>query len=211
MRRSGVRVLVADDHPMFRMGLAVALRSLGFECVDEATDGQHVVELARGRAYDVVILDLRMPRLTGVDAARAITSVSLGARQPRVIMLSTFDEPAVVRAAAEAGASAFFGKETEPSELASAIDRLMSSEQATLLPAIELPALTEREMTVMDCLVRGDTVKQIARQLELSAETVKDHVARLYDKLGVNDRVGLVRAAREYGWLMLRELDVRSP
>lgn len=209
--RAELRILIADDHPMYRLGLAMALRSLGFGQVDEAIDGQHAADLAHGRAYDVVLLDLRMPRLNGVDAARRIVgSVPDGRPTPVIIMLSTFEEPAVVAAAAGAGATAFLGKETEPEHLARRIDELVGSEARRLQPPSDLPDLSPREFEVLRRLVTGATGKAIAAELGISPETVKHHVNRLYAKLGVSDRVSAVQAARKYGWVVLDEIQANG-
>jgi two-component system, NarL family, nitrate/nitrite response regulator NarL len=205
--RSKLRVLVADDHPMFRLGLALALRSLGFGQVDEAVDGRHAVELATGRRIDVVILDLRMPRLNGVDAARSISRADAHEHEaPVIVMLTTFDEPAVVAAAAEAGAVAFVGKEIEPEALARLLDDLLARRGSRMIATPELPHLTSREADVLRLLVSGMSVKEMAQTLGISPETIKVHLGRLYGKLGVNDRVAAIRAGRRLGWVVLDEI-----
>ncbi len=208
--RSEVRVLIADDHPMFRLGLAMALRSLGFNHVDEAVDGQHAVDLNRGRSYDVVLLDLRMPRLNGVEAARRIVA-SGGDRPPVVVMLSTFDEPAVISAAREAGVRAVLGKETEPAELAMRIDRFVAEPGGSEMdPTPPVPTLSIREEQVLRRLVAGASTKDIATDLDISIETVKDHLGRLYAKMDARDRISVVAAARRLGWILLDELSADS-
>lgn len=205
--RSKLYVLVADDHPMYRLGLAHALRSLGFGQVDEAVDGQHAVELAMGRRIDAVILDLWMPRLNGVDAARSISrSDASGHVAPVIVMLTTFDKPAVVAAAVEAGVVAFVGKETEPEALARLIDDLLERRGSRFIATPELPYLTPREAEVLRLLVAGVTAKEMAQVLGISPETVKDHLGSLYGKLGVNDRVAAIGAARRFGWVVLDEI-----
>lgn len=206
--RGDVQVLVADDHPLFRLGLGMALRSLGFGRVDEAVDGQHAVDLCRGRAYGVVLLDLRMPRRNGIDAAEAIAALPRPeGTAPVVIMLTTFDEPAIVRAAERVGVAAFMSKETEPEALATVIDRLLAGERSALLPRAAMPDLSTREQEVLVRLAEGDSVKGAADALGISPETVKDHVANVYAKLGVRDRVSAVREARRLGLLLLDELE----
>ena len=206
--RSAVQVLVADDHPLFRLGLSMALRSLGFGRVDEAVDGQHAVDLCRGRSYRVVVLDLRMPRRNGIEAAEAIRDMAHpGGQPPAVILLTTFDEPAIVRAAERAGVVAFMNKETEPEALAEAIDHLLDQERASLMPHTAVPDLSAREHEVLVLLANGDSVKGVAEALGISPETVKDHVSNVYAKLGVRDRVSAVREARRLGFLLLEELN----
>ena len=209
--RSKLYVLVADDHPMYRLGLAHALRSLGFGQVDEAVDGQHAVELAMGRRIDAVILDLWMPRLNGVDAARSISrSDASGHVAPVIVMLTTFDKPAVVAAAVEAGVVAFVGKETEPEALARLVDDLLERRGTTKIATPELPHLTPREADVLRHLVSGMSVKEMAQALGISPETVKVHLGRLYGKLEVNDRVAAIGAARRLGWAVLDEIDAAT-
>lgn len=205
--RADVHVLVADDHPLFRLGLGMALRSLGFGRVDEAVDGQHAIDLCRGRGYGVVLLDLRMPRVNGIDAAEAIAaSANASGAAPVVILLTTFDEPAIVRAAERVGVAAFMSKETEPEALAATIDRLLAGERASLMPRTSLPDLSAREQEVLVHLADGASVKGVAEALGISPETVKDHVSNAYAKLGVHDRVSAVREARRLGLLLLDEL-----
>jgi len=114
--RADVRLLVADDHPMFRYGLVLSLTQLGFGYVAEAADGQAAVEACVREAFDVVVLDLKMPRLNGFEAAKAILQgTSPKARRPKIIMLSTFDQPAVVAASASLGVDAFLAVGVLPS------------------------------------------------------------------------------------------------
>jgi len=207
VERGSVHVLVADDHPLFRLGLGMALRSLGFGRVDEAVDGHHAVELCRGRSYRVVLLDLRMPRLNGIEAAQAIIDMQRPSGEPPVvIMLTTFDEPAIVRAAQQAGVGAFMSKETEPEALAHAIDRLLAGEATPPTPRVTVPELSVREHDVLRHLAAGASVKDVAYVLGISPETVKDHVSNVYAKLGVRDRVSAVREARALGMLLLDEI-----
>ena len=121
-------------------------------------------------------------------------------------MLTTYDEPAVVSSAAAAGASAFLSKETEPKVIAAVIDRLLTEAARSLVPSVDLPQLSPRELEVLDLVVKGASSKEIAVELGISTETVKDHVSRVYSKLGVSDRVGAVNAARRIGWTFLGEM-----
>ena len=205
--RNSVRVLVADDHPLFRLGLAAALRELGFGAVDEAEDGQHACDVARGRDYDVIVLDVRMPRMNGVEAARQIiTSCEARQRSPAIVMLSTFDEPAVVRAARSAGARAFLGKEVQPAILARTIDELLARPGSAFRePDVPLPLLSARETQVLSLISCGSTNREVATSLGVSPETIKDHVASLFRKLDVNDRVSAVNEARRLGLLAINE------
>lgn len=208
--RSLTRVLVADDHPMYRLGLAMALRALGFGSVDEAENGHDAVRRATSDPYDVVLLDLQMPGRSGIDAAQAIVEWADAAHEtaPVIIMLTTFHEPVIVRCAVSAGVKAFLGKETEPGQLATTIDDLLSGRRATIVPSSEVPPLSDRELDVLRMLARGESAKSIAKLLSLSPETVKDHIASVYAKLDVRDRVSAVVKARQIGWLVLDEIEL---
>lgn len=206
--RATLSILVADDHPMFRLGLRLGLRDLGYGRVDEAVDGRHALDLMRGRQYDVLILDLMMPNVNGVQVARSLQRANGGARSsPVIVMLSSFDEPAVVAAARAAGVASFVGKETEPERLARHVDDLLEGRTVSQGPREQVPSLTSRESAVLHHLVRGATSKEIAAALGISPETVKDHLSGLYVKLNVGDRVAAVTEARRLGLVLLDELD----
>jgi two-component system, NarL family, nitrate/nitrite response regulator NarL len=203
--RGSVAVLVADDHPMFRLGLAMALRSLGFGRVDEAAHGEEAITLMKAHDYNVLVLDLRMPRLNGLAVAQHVSKGE--PPRPFVILLTTYDEPAVVKAARDVGVAALLGKETEPERLAHVMDRLVDGAGLPVRRGTDLPHLTSRELEVLRELQTGGSLKDAARSLGISVETVKDHVASLYAKLDVRDRVSALKRAREYGWFLLDELD----
>ena len=189
-------MLVVDDHPLFRMGLVMALRSEGFEVVGEAENGRQAVERCRHGEVDVVLLDVRMPELDGVAACRAITAEP-GA--PLAVMLTTFDEPAVIQAARQAGATAYLSKETEPRELARVLRSVLADPERDWMPKVSLPDLTPREGEVLRWLAQGLSNKAIAARLGLSPDTVKDHLENVYRKLEVRDRVSALRKAAELG------------
>lgn len=192
----GPSVLIVDDHPLFRMGLAMALQAEGFVVVGEAENGRQAVERSRHGAVDVVLLDVRMPELDGIEACRAITAAE-GA--PLAVMLTTFEEPAVIQAARDAGATAYLSKETEPRELARMLRAILAEPQRDWLPSVALPALTPREAEVLGWLARGMSNKAIASKLGLSPDTIKDHLENVYRKLEVRDRVSALRRATELG------------
>jgi len=194
--KAPLRVLIADDHPLFRMGLALALKADGFEVVAEAENGRQAVERARHAGVDVVVLDVRMPELDGIDACRVITSA---AAAPVVVMLTTFEEPAVVLAARAAGATAYLSKETSPRELARMLRQILADPERDWLPEVSLPELTPREAEALAALARGLSNKAIAAELGISPETVKDYLENVYRKLDVRDRVSAVRRAAELG------------
>ncbi len=192
----GLRVVVADDHPLFRLGLTLALGAEGFEVVGEAEGGRRAVELCAQGGVDVVLMDVKMPDVDGIEACRAVAG---GDGAPVVVMLTTFEEPAIVRAARDAGATAFLSKETEPRELARLLRAIVADPGRDWLPRVELPALTPREEQVLRLMARGLTNKAIARELGLSPETVKDYLLGAFRKLEVRDRVSAVRRAGELG------------
>ena len=191
-----LRVLIADDHPLFRMGLALALRAEGHEVVVEAENGRQAVERARHAEVDVVLLDVRMPELDGISACRDITT---GANPPTVVMLTTFDEPAVIQAARDAGASAYLSKETAPRELARMLRNILAAPERDWMPEVALPELTPREAQALAAMARGLSNKAIAAELGISPDTVKDYLENVYRKLDVRDRVSAVRRAAELG------------
>ncbi|MFE4970966.1 response regulator [Kitasatospora sp. NPDC056651] len=219
MSEQSLRVVVADDQALVRTGFRLILESEGIEVVAEAEDGEQAVAAVRRCRPDVVLMDIRMPGLDGLEAARRI--LADGARQPpRIIMLTTFDLDHYVYAAMAAGASGFLLKDVTPEHLAAAV-RLVRTGDALLAPAItrrlverfarpddpagaatphrELGTLTPRELEVMGLLARGLSNAELAARLGLSEATVKTHVARILGKLGLRDRAQVVVAAYETG------------
>lgn len=197
-RAYAVRVLIADDHPLFRMGLALALEREGFEVVGEAESGRRAIERCRRGGVDVVLMDVKMPDTDGIEACRAVVGSE---RAPIVVMLTTFEEPAIVRAARRAGATAFLSKETDARELARLLRAIVEEPERDWLPRVDLPDLTQREEQVLRLVARGLSNKGIAKELGLSPETVKDYVLGAFRKLEVRDRVSAVRKASELGLL----------
>ena len=191
-----MRVLIADDHPLFRMGLALALGAEGFEVTGEVENGRQAVERCAQGGIDVVLMDVKMPDMDGIEACRQAVAA---ARPPLVVMLTTFEEPAIVRAAREAGATAFLSKETEPRELARLLRAILDDPGRDWMPRVELPDLTPREAQVLRLMARGLSNKGIAKELGLSPETVKDYLLGAFRKLDVRDRVSAVRRASELG------------
>jgi two-component system, NarL family, nitrate/nitrite response regulator NarL len=196
--RPAIGVVVADDHPLFRLGLVVVLREHGFDVIGQSGRGDEVLELVDRHRPRLVLLDVRMPGMDGLEVCRRLT-----ARWPaiRSVILTTFDEPAVRAAAHEAGAAAFFGKETQPDEIARWCRRLVDEPRLRLLrPTAVVPALSRRERQVLALLEQGLSNKAIATSLAISPETVKDHCARIFGKFGTGDRMATVHRAHELGF-----------
>jgi DNA-binding NarL/FixJ family response regulator len=212
-----VRVLICDDQALVRAGFRKLLEAApGIEVLGEAEDGIQAVELTRRREPDLVLMDIRMPRLDGIEATRRIVAESRDA--VRVLMLTTFANDQYVYDSLRAGASAFLLKDAPPEELVAAI-AVVARGDALLSPAVtrsvveafvrsspnrpELAAaleeLTTREREVLQLLARGRSNAEIAKDLVVSEATVKTHVGHVLMKLGVRDRVQAVIFAYEAG------------
>lgn len=191
-----LRVLIADDHPLFRLGLRYALGAQGFEVIAEAEDGQKALAKCAALRPDVALIDVKMPGLDGIETCRRLKEA-----QPEmlVVMLTTFDEPAIIQAAKEAGVSGYLSKETPPAELARALRSIARHPEHDWLPPVRLPQLTPREIQVLKLLAEGGSNKAIAKTLALSPETVKDYLDGIYGKLEVRDRLSALRRAQELG------------
>ncbi|MFS8821498.1 response regulator [Synechococcus sp. W60.2] len=196
---SPVRVLIADDHPLFRLGLKFALQAQGFEVVAEAETGSQAVEYCRRCPVEVALLDVRMPDGDGILACQQIVELGLPVV---VVMMTTFQEPALIESARRAGAKGYLSKETDPAELARVIRQILANPDRDWLPAPkELPKLTPRELCVLQLMKEGLANKQIARRLGLSIETVKEYASAAYRKLDANDRVTALLKAQQLGIL----------
>ncbi len=213
-----IRVGVADDQALVRDGFRYQLgRAPDVELVGEAADGAAAVALARSALPDVMVMDLRMPVLDGVEATRRITSDPATAGV-RVLVVTTFSADDLVYAALRAGASGFVLKDVTPEQLLDAV-RVVASGEALLSPTVttrlvadlvarpaagqvderRLAALTDREREVLRLVARGLSNADVARQLVVSPATAKTHVSRLLGKLDLHDRAQLVVAAYESG------------
>jgi DNA-binding NarL/FixJ family response regulator len=203
-----IRVLLADDHPVVRAGLASVLSEQSdFELVGEAGDGEGAVALARERRPDVVLMDLRMPRMDGIAAIARITR---DLPEVRILALSTYDGDADIRRALEAGARGYLLKDMLLTHLVSAVravhagDRVLPSLLAERLLGHSFePELTERELEVLALVARGLGNKEIARKISRSSETVKAHLKSIVTKLGVANRTEAVTVALARGLIHL--------
>ena len=205
-----IRLLLVDDHPIVRDGLrAVFEREPGFEVVGQAADGVEAVEVALTLQVDVVLMDLRMPRMGGVDAIRLLRG---RAPETRILVLTTFDSDADVLPAVEAGATGYLLKDAPREELVRAV-RAAHQGQSVLAPSVverllgrvRAPApaetLTGRELKVLGLVAAGTTNRIAAKQLFISEATVKTHLLHIYAKLGVRDRASAVAEAYKRGLL----------
>lgn len=209
-----IRVALADDQALVRTGFRMIVQSQpDLQVVGEAADGQEAVELVGKEKPDVVLMDIRMPRLDGIAATRQIANAT------RVVILTTFELDEYVFDALAAGASAFLLKAAPPEDLIKAI-RVVAAGDALLAPSVtkrlieefarrpepaarrltkQLETLTEREREVLVEVARGLTNAEIANNLHVSETTIKTHVAHLLDKLDLRDRVQAVIVAYESG------------
>ena len=212
-----IRVLLADDQALVRSGFRMILDARDdIEVVGEAGDGAEAVALARSLQPDAILMDVRMPRLDGVEATRRIVASGSPAR---VLILTTYDLDEYVYAAIRAGASAFLLKDVEPVQLVEAV-RVVARGDALLAPTVtrrllerfadtlpveprplpaELAALTPREREILELVAGGLSNAEIAERLVLGETTVKTHVSSILRKLGLRDRVQAVVLAYEAG------------
>jgi len=213
-----IRVLIADDEALVRAGFTVLVDSApGLSVVGQASDGVQAVRLARALKPDVVLMDIRMPVMGGLEATKVILDGQ--DRPPRILIVTTFDEDEHVFEALRSGASGFVLKDTLPEKLLEAIT-IIATGEALLAPAVTrrliaefarhpraaarpagdaLAQLTGRERDVLQQVSSGKSNTEIAAALSLSVATVKTHISRLLDKLGCRDRAQLVVVAYETG------------
>ncbi len=211
-----MRILIVDDQALVRAGFRLVLESQSdFEVVGEAGDGEDAVAAVRLLHPDIVLMDVRMPRMDGLEATRRI--LQNGTSECRIVMLTTFDLDEYVYSALRAGACGFLLKDVRPDQLIAAV-RVVQSGDALPAPSITrrlierfaprpsvdesrkaLESLTDRESEVLRLMARGMANQEIAEKLFVSEATVKTHVAHIFDKLGVDNRVQAVVAAYESG------------
>ncbi|MGV9775465.1 response regulator [Streptosporangium sp. NPDC003464] len=215
-RRRPLRAVIADDQALVRTGFRMILAADGIEVAAEAANGAEAVAAVRRTRPDVVLMDIRMPQMDGIEATRRI--LAGGADETRVLILTTYDLDHYVYTALAAGASGFLLKDVTPEHLVAAV-RLVRSGDALLAPTItrrlverfaprddtgaalhrDLSELTPRELEVLRLLATGLSNAELADRLTLSPTTVKTHVARILSKLGLRDRVQAVVVAYETG------------
>jgi DNA-binding NarL/FixJ family response regulator len=209
-----LRVLIADDHPLFRHGLSALLSaSPDFEIIGEATSGEEVISLAARLQPDVILMDIQMPGVNGIEATRRILHTS---PTIRILIITMFEDDASVFTAMRAGARGYVLKDAQKSDMLGAI-RAVGRGEAIFSPAIAtrlidffnapqfamppqaFPELTEREREILDLIAKGHNNSEIAARLVLSPNTVRNYVSNVFSKLQVADRAQAIIRAREGG------------
>lgn len=203
-----IRVVIADDHPVVRDGLVALLqRQPDITVVGEASGGHEAVSIVAREQPDVVLIDLRMPQGDGVQAIVELRRVSR--ETPRILVLTTYDTDDDIRRALEAGADGYLLKDTARADLLAAVRQLAEGRPVVTRRVLRVmsqqPAaeatLTEREHDVLREIARGGTNREAAARLFIGEATLKTHLSRVFDKLGVNDRAAAVRVAYDRGLL----------
>lgn len=209
-----LRILIADDHPLFRKGMRTLLTATAdTEVIGEATTGREVIELAAALQPDVILMDLQMPGVNGIEATRQILQDSPNIR---ILVVTLFEDDASVFTALRAGARGYILKDAKEDEILRAI-RAVGSGEAIFSPAIAtrlmeffatprpsaskeiFPTLTDREREILQLIARGSTNHDIARQLVLSVKTVNNYVSNIFGKLQVTARAQAIIRARDAG------------
>jgi DNA-binding NarL/FixJ family response regulator len=209
-----LRVLIADDHPLFRKGMRALLTAMpDTQVVGEATTGQEAIELAAALQPDVILMDLQMPGVNGIEATRQILHTS---PHIRILVVTLFEDDASIFTALRAGARGYILKDAKEEEMLRAI-RAVGSGEAIFSPAIArrlmdffaaprpaapkeiFPTLTEREREILQLIARGRTNNDIAKELALSTKTVGNYVSNIFSKLQVADRAQAIIRARDAG------------
>ncbi len=199
-----MRVLIAEDHAIVRQGTRLLLESAGLHVIGEAVDGEQAVQMARELRPDVVLMDVHLPQLTGIEATRRIRREL---PQVRVLVLTAYDDPVYVAALLDAGADGFILKTANRQELLAAL-RDVAAGQRSFPPMPQRSApegcpLTEREHEILQQAARGLTNKQIGAALFISDRTVQGHLQNIYHKLGVVTRTEAVTTALTRGWIVV--------
>ncbi|HLH61597.1 MAG TPA: response regulator transcription factor [Ktedonobacteraceae bacterium] len=209
-----LRVLIADDHPLFRKGIRTLLAATpDIEVIGEATTGQEAIELASAVQPDVILMDLQMPGINGIEATRQVLHTS---PHVRILVVTLFEDDGSVFTALRAGARGYVLKDAKEEDMLRAI-RAVGRGEAIFSPAIAtrlmdyfatprptvakelFPTLSEREREILQLIARGLTNSDIARQLSLSVKTVSNYVSNIFSKLQVTDRAQAIIRARDAG------------
>ncbi len=207
-----LRVVLADDHPMLRQGVRALLERHGIEVVAEASDGRAAVEVSRQHRPDVVVLDIMMPLLNGIDAARQIAETC---PETQVVLLTALDQERLVTGAVREGVRGFVLKTEAGEDLVHAVEQVSRGgfyvgagvsqavvEACRRAAAEDRARLTSRERQVVQLVAEGKSTKQIAALLEIAPKTAEFHRARVMQKLEIHDIAGLVRYAIREGLIM---------
>ena len=207
-----MKVLLAEDHKIVRQGTRLYLESMGVEVVGEATNGREAIELAGSQQPDVVVMDIHLPELTGVEATRRIRH---DYPDIRILVLTAYNEPAYVHALLDAGADGFILKTAELSELFKALnevaigrkafdaDTLARAEKHITGMTAQIEGLTDRELEVLAHAGSGKTNKEIGKLLYISDRTVQGHLKNIYQKFGVTTRTEAVAIGLQHGFITL--------
>ena len=226
-----ITLLIVDDHPLFRQGVSDALAlEEGFRVVGQAADGKHALELIRDLDPDIAVLDVNLPEMNGQQITHQVAQEKL---RTRILLLTGYDDVEQAIHAAHAGAAAYCSKDIQPQNLISIIrevangkfviggnvftrreldnwleDQLEGARRSYSEPGSPFHPLSDREMEVLSCVVRGMSNKEIAGLLGISHQTVKNHVTSILRKFGVEDRTQAVVYALKRGWVNLQDTDV---
>jgi len=229
-----ITLLIVDDHPLFRQGVADALAlEQGFRVIGQAADGKHALQLIRDLEPDIAVLDVNLPEMNGQQITHQVTQDKL---HTRILLLTGYDDIEQAIHAAHAGAAAYCTKDIQPQglvgvireiangkyvisgnvfnrrELDEWIERQMEGARRSYSePGSPFHPLSDREMEVLSCVVRGMSNKEIAGLLGISHQTVKNHVTSILRKFGVEDRTQAVVYALKRGWVKLQDTDLNKP
>jgi len=234
MEMKDITLLIVDDHPLFRQGVADALAlEDGFRVVGQAADGKHALELIRDLEPDIAVLDVNLPEMNGQQITHVVSQEKL---RTRILLLTGYDDIEQAIHAAHAGAAAYCAKDIQPQNLVSVIrdvangkfvmggkvmtrrelddwleSRMEGARRSYSEPGSPFHPLSDREMEVLSCVVRGMSNKEIAGLLGISHQTVKNHVTSILRKFGVEDRTQAVVYALKRGWVKLQDTDIIKP
>lgn len=204
MHSGAIRILIVDDHPVVRIGLASMLGTqTGLAVVGSTSSGEEALKVLQRKGVDVLLLDLRMPGMNGIEVLRAVSRLP---RSPRVIVLTSFDTDEDIYRAVQAGAQGYVLKDTPQQEIVEAITAVHHGQRyiprhiaSRLAERMMRANLTSRELEILSMLAKGLTNKEIATALDISDNTVRNHVMSIIDKLEVSDRTEAATAAIQRG------------